>query len=89
MDSIFYILPQELSVKEKIEYVEDLICDELALDCCFEGIRYYDLMRFAHRRGTDYLASKIARRTSLANGDESLRKKLLDKTNWYLPISKK
>ena len=71
-----------------MEYVEDLICDELALDCSFEGFRYFDLMRFAHRRGTDYLASRIARRTTPQTPDENLRLKLQDKANWYLkPVS--
>lgn len=88
MDTIFYQLPLELSADEKIEYVEDLICDELALDCSFEGLRYFDLMRFAHRRGTDYLASRIARRVTPQTPDESLRLKLQDKANWYLkPVS--
>ncbi len=88
MDTIFYQLPLELSADEKIEYVEDLICDELALDCSFEGLRYFDLMRFAHRRGTDYLASRIARRVTPQMPDESLRLKLQDKANWYLkPVS--
>ncbi len=47
-----------------------------------------DLMRFAHRRGTDYLASRIARRTTPQTPDENLRLKLQDKANWYLkPVS--
>lgn len=86
MDTLFYILPKDINEQEKVEYVEDLICDELALDCCFEGLRYYDLMRFAHRRGADYLASRIAKRSGSQNTNEDLRTRLQDKRNWYLPI---
>ena len=84
MDTIFYTLPRELSTDEKIEYVEDLICDELALDCAFEGFRYYDLMRFAYRLGADYLASRVARRTNPLTPDINLQQKLHDRENWYL-----
>ena len=88
MDTIFYQLPHDLSTNDKIEYVEDLICDEMALDCSFEGTRYYDLMRFAHRRGSDYLASRIARRTTPLAPDVNLRQKLQDREKWYLkPIN--
>jgi len=38
--------------QDTINAVEDLICDELALETAFEGNRYYDLMRLArHKNG--------------------------------------
>lgn len=47
-----------------IKAVEELIIDELALECCFEGIRYNDLVRFSTRdnRGTTWLQDKINKR---------------------------
>ena len=36
--------------KNLIQAVEELIIDELALECCFEGNRYFDLVRFSSRR---------------------------------------
>lgn len=50
----------------QMEKVEDMIVDEGALECAFEGTRYYDLLRVALRRNSpEYLANKIAAR----NGD--------------------
>lgn len=65
--------------------VEDLIIDELALEGCFEGMRYYDLLRVALRRGdVDYLASAVANRQGTR--DAALYGKLQDQKNWYLPL---
>lgn len=61
--------------------VEDLIVDEEALELAFEGSRFFDLMRVAHRRNDpNYLASRVARR------DASLLGKLQNPDNWYFPL---
>ena len=75
-----------INFTDTIHYVEDRICDELALETTFEGNRFTDLVRFAERRGADYLASKVACRKGTDNRDEALYQKLLDKKNWYLPL---
>lgn len=65
--------------------VEDLIIDELALETCFEGQRFFDLLRVALRRSDPaYLADRIARRSG--STDETLRARLMDQQNWYLPM---
>lgn len=61
--------------------VEDLIVDEEALELAFEGCRFFDLMRVAHRRNDpSYLANKLAKR------NPALGSKLLDSKNWYFPL---
>ena len=64
--------------------VEDLIVDEEALELAFEGTRFFDLLRVAHRRGdANYLASRVARR------DPALLGKLQNPKNWYFPLPTK
>lgn len=61
--------------------VEDLIVDEEALELAFEGTRFFDLMRVAHRRNSPkYLADRLAKRNPV------LGTKLLNEDNWYFPL---
>lgn len=68
-----------------IKAIEDLICEEMALETGVEGNRFFDLMRMArHRSDTDFLASRVAKRSGTM--DAALRSKLQNESNWYLPL---
>jgi len=77
-------------------FVEDKIVTESMLECAFEGVRYYDLLRTALRHNDPaILADPISKRNVLVNipgkADEGeqdlvLREKLMNQSNWYLPL---
>lgn len=68
--------------------VEDLIVDEEAMELAFEGTRFFDLLRVAHRRGdASYLAERVSKRDGEKN--TSLYNKLLNTKNWYFPLPQK
>jgi hypothetical protein len=47
--------------QDSILFVENAICDELALETGFEGNRFQDLMRLSnHRNDPEFLAKKVA-----------------------------
>jgi starch-binding outer membrane protein, SusD/RagB family len=73
---------------DAVNYIEDLIVQERAMELAFEGKRWTDLMRVARRRGASYLADKVASKYSDPNMANSVREKLMNETNWYLPFHK-
>ena len=76
--------------QDLINVVEDLICDEYALELAFEGNRFGDLCRIARHKndagtyGSDYgsrwLADKLAYKHPVVD--------LTNPQNWYMPFSK-
>ena len=75
------------SKNDSINYVEDAILQEYALETAFEGNRWADCMRVAIRRDNsgEYMYSLLAQKQSNAN----VADKLKVKTNWYLPFPEK
>ena len=81
------ITPQG-NLNDTINAVEDLICDEMALELAFEGNRFGDLTRIARHKnhaavyganyGSQWLADKLAFKRPKVS--------LLDEKNWYLPL---
>lgn len=83
-----YVIPEGLAdLNDSIRFVEDKICDEMALELSFEGMRFGDLQRMAlHRGEPEFLARKIAGRNGESGFDTELYGRLCDKNNWYLPL---
>ena len=81
------ITPQG-SLNDTINAVEDLICDEMALELAFEGNRFGDLTRMARHKnhaaynGTNYGSQWLADKLAFKRPKVSL----LDEKNWYLPL---
>lgn len=73
-----------LAKSDSITFVENAICDELALETGLEGNRFLDLMRFSnHKNDTEFLSAKVAAKHSDYN---TYFIKLKDKNNWYIPV---
>ena len=91
----FYALPVDTLLTEEEQtptfqkYVDELIINEDALEFAFEGIRYYDLMRWAYRQPNPGQA--LADRIYLRRGKENveavrseIKVDLTNQDNWFL-----
>ena len=76
------------NLNDTINAVEDLLCDEMALELAFEGNRFGDLTRIARHKnqaalyGSNYGSKWLADKLAFKNPKVSL----LDEKNWYLPF---
>ena len=72
-----------------IDAVEDLICDEYALESAFEGNRFGDLTRIARHKnaadfgGANYGGMWLARKLAFKNPVIDLTQE----RNWFLPFN--
>ena len=85
-----------ITYQDSLNYITDLVIDELALELAWEGNRFGDLVRFAKAVGdNNILAKRIAGR-EFSNSvtyrhpefeyDTELYSKMMDENNWYLPL---
>ena len=91
-----------ITYEDSLNYIADLVIDELALEFAWEGTRFGDLIRFAEaakRAGDpnykDILAMRVAGR-AIENDvtyrstefvkDDELYGKMSNEANWYLPL---
>ena len=90
MKSKGYEIPQTAAdtLKAKIDAVEDLICDEMALELAFEGSRFGDLCRIARHKNNDNPFENnygsLWLRDKLAFKNPSLD--LTNSNNWFMPF---
>ncbi|OQP62793.1 RagB/SusD family protein [Niastella vici] len=70
--------------------IEDRIITESALELAYEGTRWQDLMRVAIRRNdAGFLATRVAAKFEKAGNAglaSSIKAKLMNQNNWYLPF---
>lgn len=89
------------TIEDRIDAIENVIVDELALETAFEGNRFTDLVRIAEHKeasgykGAEWIANKIANRNSkqatknspeVNNFDNSLYSKLKNPKYWYFTL---
>jgi hypothetical protein len=67
--------------------IEETIVDEAALELAYEGNRWEDLVRIALRRNDpSFLANKVAAKFEKTGMAGTIKDKLTNVENWYLPF---
>ena len=93
LQNVYGITPMYTKA-DTINAVEDLICDEYALELAFEGYRFGDLCRLARHKnnpgafdpnyGANFGGTWLKRKLDFKNPKVDLSQEI----NWYLPFSK-
>lgn len=80
-----YKLEAQANLSDSIEWVEEQLVNEYALETALEGNRFHDLMRISrYRNNPSYLAQKVAAKFT-GSQKTAVYTKLQDMSNWYLP----
>lgn len=80
-----YKLEAQANLSDSIEWVEEQLVNEYALETALEGNRFHDLMRISrYRNNPSYLAQKVAAKFT-GSKKIAVYTKLQDMSNWYLP----
>jgi starch-binding outer membrane protein, SusD/RagB family len=77
---------------DSINFVEDAILQEYALETAFEGNRWGDCLRVALRRkakDAKYLSNLISQKFTSVSDAGTVYQNLLDEKKWYLPFPMK
>ena len=78
-----YVIPEMETLQDSIEWVENEIVYEMAAETCFEGNRFFDLMRVSHHRADHpaYMAEKISRRFE---NPAAIKSRLMNQESWWI-----
>ena len=78
-DKTQYVIPADV---DTTDYVERAILDEMAAESCFEGNRFFDLLRISHHRDNHpaFMARKVSRKYE---DDAATEQRLLNLAEWF------
>lgn len=83
LDKESYVIPEGLTQDEKIEWVENQILDEMAAETCFEGHRFFDLLRIARHRA-DFPKLLVDKVSSRFADPQAAAARLSDQDTWWI-----
>jgi hypothetical protein len=78
-----YLIPEFDNLADSIEWVENEILQEMAAETCFEGNRFFDLMRVSHHR-VDHPALMVEKISSRFENPTAAAAVISNPENWWI-----
>ena len=78
-----YLIPEFDNLNDSIEWVENEILQEMAAETCFEGNRFFDLMRVSHHR-VDHPALMVEKISSRFENPTAAAAIISNPENWWI-----
>jgi hypothetical protein len=78
------LLPRDATVDQTARLIDSLVANETALECAYEGKRWFTLLRAArHWNDPAIIADVVSLKATGANRD-ALRRRLMDPSAWFI-----
>ncbi|MBD5234954.1 MAG: RagB/SusD family nutrient uptake outer membrane protein [Barnesiella sp.] len=78
-----YLIPELATLNDSIEWVENEILYEMAAETCFEGNRFFDLLRVSHHR-PDHPALFVEKVSQRFDNPAAAAARLSNPDNWWI-----
>lgn len=78
-----YLIPELETLNDSIEWVENEILYEMAAETCFEGNRFFDLLRMSHHRA-DHPALLVDKISQRFENPAAAAARLSNPDNWWI-----
>ena len=78
-----YLIPEFDNLNDSIEWVENEILYEMAAETCFEGNRFFDLMRVSHHRA-DHPALMVEKISKRFDNPSAAAAIISNPDNWWI-----
>jgi hypothetical protein len=78
------LLPADPTPAQTMRLIDSLIVNETALECAYEGKRWFTLLRMArYWNDPAFIADVVSQKVTGANRD-AIRQRLMDASNWFI-----
>jgi hypothetical protein len=78
------MLPADATTAQTMRLIDSLIVNETALECAYEGKRWFTFLRMARYWNDPTFIAEVVSKKVAGENREAIRQRLMDKKNWFI-----